>query len=250
MIDLTIAGLTPTQSKCYGQLAQLPLTQPVVLAGLIDESRTNTYKILESLEDLGLAVKLSIKNKIHYKAENPTKLISLAQKRKEDMLSKEANFENNIKDLTNQFFRANNQPGIRYYQGKEEIKEIFQDMLDEKQDIKLFRSTLDNSFLPNDFFIQFKKKRANIGINTELIGPPPPEEADSKNDNSYKIKRYTLPKDVYNLASEINVYGDKTAIISYGTEAFGVVINSKQIATSLSQLFDLVKLSSSKNSLN
>ncbi len=49
-------------------------------------------------------------------------------------------------------------------------------------------------------------------------------------------------KDKYDAPVEIDIFGNKVAILSFGDELIGMIIESKQIASSLRQLFILATL--------
>ncbi|MBA3679326.1 hypothetical protein H0W80_04025 [Candidatus Saccharibacteria bacterium] len=51
----------------------------------------------------------------------------------------------------------------------------------------------------------------------------------------FPIGEYTEPVNWY-------TYGDKTAIISFGTEVVGTIIESPQIAAAMRQLFTFIQL--------
>lgn len=242
MIDLSAAGLSPTESKCYFELVKQAHIVPSLFSKTIGESRTNTYKVLDSLADKGLAEKYEYKNKLRYRATNPQKLLELARKNRETLLQKEKIMENHVKNLQIEFFQTSEQPGIQFYQGKESIKEVFDDMLAQQQDIYLLRSPYDNNFMGKTFYDDFKKKRAQKGINTYIFSTDIP----SANHNAAKDRidnmfRTWLPASSYDSAVEWNIYGNKVTIISYGKEAFATVIESPQIADSLRQILKAMK---------
>ena len=49
-----------------------------------------------------------------------------------------------------------------------------------------------------------------------------------------------------NTTLEIDIYGNKVALLSFGKELIGTIIESKQIAEALKQIFDLAKLGAKK----
>ena len=77
MINLSAAGLNPTEAHVYQVLLSKKEWKPADLAKNVGESRTNMYKILDKLTALELAIKFDKSNKIHYRATNPTRWYSL-----------------------------------------------------------------------------------------------------------------------------------------------------------------------------
>jgi sugar-specific transcriptional regulator TrmB len=243
MTNLTAAGLSATEARCYEQLLTKTDWQPADLAQTVGEARTNVYKVLDRLVALGLAEKFDRAKKIHYRAGNPQLLLEMAQAKRQAMLEHETALQEQVGHLTKQYFMVADQPGVRFYQGKERIQAVFEDMLATKQDIYLIRSPYDDRFYDEAFFDSFKKRRASLGINTHIISPDIPSSVhDPIHDRLHNMFRAWVPADAYTAPVEWDIYSDKVAIISYGQEAFATVLESPQIAESLRQLFKLVEV--------
>lgn len=243
MIELTAAGLTASESKCYTELVRHTDIAPTQLAKAIGQTRTNTYKLLDSLVASGLAEKFEYKNKLRYRAANPQRLLELARERREEMLNQEKVMESHVSNLQKEYFQVSEQPGIRFYQGKDSIGTVFEDMIKTGKDIYLLRSPHDTEFMGKDFYINFKKRRALAGINTYIYSADIESAThDPKADRLNNMFRTWLPADAYTAAVEWNIYDNKVAIISYGKEAFATVIESPQIAESLRQILTMKKV--------
>lgn len=245
MNDLTAAGLTKTEANCYQQLLTQADWLPAQLALSVGEARTNIYKILDKLVSMGLAEKFDSSKKIHYRACSPQLLLGMAQQKRQDMLQSEQLLQEQVKHLTKQYFMVSDQPGVRFFQGSDSIKSVFDDMLQTKQDIYLIRSPHDEQFYSADFFTDFKKKRAKLQINTHILSPDVPSSVHNPvHDRLHNMFRTWVPKDAYTAPVEWNIYGNKIAIISYGQEAFATVLDSPQVAESLRQLFRIISIKS------
>lgn len=235
-------GLNNGQAKAYLALTQYGSMPANELSQKINESRTNTYKILETLEQIDLVTKADQNKKLHFKANNPTKLEDLALKKRNQVLKHEQEIKNAMPALLNFFYTYSEQPGVRFFQGKDGLKHIFDDMLRTRQDIYLVRSTHDVSFYDNNFYKEFQKKRAKLGIKTHALTPDVSSaNHDPEKDKSNLFERTWMPKNDYTGASEWNVYGSKLAIISYGEEGIGMIIESPIVADSFRQLFGIMK---------
>lgn len=239
---LTNIGLTDSQAKAYLFLIQYGATAPPIIAERIGENRSNAYKVLDRLVALGLATKGTQGKKITYAAANPANLETLARKHRNKALDQEKKVKDAMPTLLNFFYTYSEQPGVRFFQGRDGIKEIFQDMLRTKQDIYLIRSPADVAFYDEEFFEWFKKKRAQLGIITHALTPDVPSATHNPAiDTANLFNRTWLPAEAYDGAAEWNVYGSKLAIISYGEEAIGMIIESPFIAQSFRQLFGIMR---------
>jgi sugar-specific transcriptional regulator TrmB len=231
---LTSIGLTQSQAKAYLVLVQYGSVAPPELALRTKETRTNAYKILDRLVDLGLALKEPGNKKMIYRANNPIALEALAKKARDEALERESKVKSSLPTLLSFFYTYSEQPGVRFFQGAEGLKEIFNDMLRTRQTIYLVRSPDDIKFYDADFFQKFKDRRAKLGIKTYALTPDLPGINHNKSiDEKNLFTRTWLPSGAYDSSVEWDVYGDKLAIISYGEEAIGA---------SFKQLFNLMQL--------
>ena len=240
-------GLNTTQAKAYLALIKNGSLTPPVLAAKIGETRTNSYAVLDKLVELGLAKKTDKNKKFSYRVENPIALEKLATRHRTEALQREKQVKDAMPALLNFFYTFSDQPGVRFFQGVEGIKEIYNDTLRTRQDIYLLRSPHDSDFMSHDYFISYKSQRAKLGITTYVLSPDVPsairdKEVDTKN----KVKRTWLPKGAYTAPVELDIYGNKVALISFGEEAMGTIIESPQIADAMKQLFALVQAGAQK----
>jgi sugar-specific transcriptional regulator TrmB len=248
---LVSIGLTKSQAKAYIALVQNGSLTPPELAKKNNETRTNAYKLLDRLVELELATKSEDTKKLIYRVSNPVALETLAKKNRNQALEQENRIKQSMPTLLNFFYTYSEQPGVRFFQGKEGIKQIFDDMLRTRQNIYLIRSPSDDKFYDIEFFNKFRAQRAKLGITTYALTPkylPAIDRTKESADEVNKFLRTWLPVDSYTGSVEWDVYGNKVAIISYGEEAIGMIIESPQIAESMRQLFHLLQISYSNTS--
>ena len=234
-------GLTKPQALAYSALiANGPATAPAI-AARIGESRSNAYKILDRLCELELATKDQASTRLRYFPASPAILDQLIQKQAEVVRLRERKLQAELPQLLDTFFARSEQPGIRFYQGKEGIKQIYSDMLATGKTLYLMRSPADVDFYDADFFAELRKKRRLLNIKTIGITPDVSSaNHDPEIDAANLFERTWIPASAYTANVEWNISGDKVALISYGQEAMGIVIHSTQIAESFRQVFRLV----------
>jgi predicted transcriptional regulator len=242
MANLAAAGLSPTLTKAYTELIKQPSVAPAAFAASINETRTNGYKLLDELVSLGLAEKYEDKKKFRYRAQNPQRLLQLSQQRREEIIAQESVMAPQVENLTHEFFMVSDRPGVRFYQGKERIRDIYFEMLETGQDLYLIRSPHDITFYDKELYIELMKLRTEKGINTYALTPDVPSALhDPLTDRKNNFFRTWIRAEDYDAPVEWNISGNRVAIISYGKEAFATFIESAQIAASLRQLFRLLQ---------
>lgn len=234
-------GLNKTQAKAYLTLVQFGSLTPPELAKKTGETRTNAYTVLDRLVELGLAKKHDIAKKLQYRPENPIALEKLAQQGRDEALERERLVKGSMATLLNYFYTYSEQPGVRFYQGKDGIEAIYKDQLRTKQPLYIVRSWKDRDFFGKGVFNVWRKRPAAHGIPTIMLSP---DVEDANNDPELDKKllwsRTWMRKEDYTAPVEWDIYGDKVSIISFGEEAIGMIIESPQIAEAMRQMFKLM----------
>ena len=244
-MDTTIlrqAGLTESQAKGYLALIEYGSLTPTELAEKTGESRTNGYAIADKLVAVGLATKKDDSKKAVYTASHPSALESLAEKRRKVVMRNEQAVKQGISPLIDLFYRHSELPGARTLQGIDGIKEVYSDTLREMTDIYLWRTTADAPLLGNDYYNEYRKQRAEAGIATYAITPDAMisrHHVKNNEDSLYNYHRTFIPANGYTAAVEIDVYGDKVAMIAFGETQMAIIITSPLIAEGLRQIIKL-----------
>jgi sugar-specific transcriptional regulator TrmB len=239
-------GLSKSQAETYLVLIEKGQLTPPQVADLTHESRTNTYMILQKLDNLGLVEKVTSSKKLAYQPLNPIALEKLAEDHRIETVNSEQQIKQNMPQMLSYFYSFTEKPGIRLLQGLDGLKEIYQDTLRTKEDIYFMRTPVEVKFLGEDFFEEYKKKRAALGITTHAYTVGPPTLRRSYDDKLNKMVRTWIELDSYTAPVEINVYGSKVSYLVYGDEVMGVIIQSQQIADSMRQMFKMIESKKSK----
>ena len=235
-------GLTKSQAIAYAVLIKNSPCSPPALAKLIQESRTNTYKLLDSLEALELVNRDTSSKKIQYWANNPTALSKLVEKRKETAALLDRKLEAQLPTLLNYYLQHTELPGVRYYQGQNGLKQIYLDQIATKEDIYIIRPHYNLDAFDFDYMTDIRRMAREAGIKRYAITPDRPlAPKNYKASDPYMLlERTWMHSSDYTSPVEWNAYGDKIAIMSFGKEVIGLIIDSPQIAESLKQLYRLV----------
>lgn len=242
------AGLTKAEATIYIILVKNSPASPPRLADLANESRTNTYKLLDSLETKGLVSRDGTQKKLRYWANNPSNLLDLLKKQRTEVEAVEKRYQDSLPAMIDEYFTYSEQPSIRYFHGIDGIKQIYQDHLATGQPVTYIHSeSLIRSFGVDNLHLirnQYPKK----GIHRHLFYPDitpilDPHESKTPVDESDRIMLATrtwLDENDLVEPVEWSVYGNKLSIISLGTESIGMIIESPQIAASFKEILDLL----------
>lgn len=236
-------GLNDSQAKMYLVLIRGGLMTPPEIAEATQETRTNAYTVLDRLQELGLVRRTKKGKKLAYEPENPIALERLMEQKRKEVHSAEQQVKASMPALLNYFYTYQNRPGVRYFEGKAGITELYLDQLRTKQDIYFVRSSGDINLLGNKLY-EIIDKRHELGLKVHGIEPADPKDMEYAHTNDERLGREMawFPKSTYNEPVNIYIYGNKVAIISYAEETIGVLIESPQIAAAFRQLHTIVKV--------
>lgn len=243
MIDLSAAGLTETESKCYIALLSREEWLPSELAKHISETRTNIYKVLDSLVELGLAKKFDKNKKLHYIAQNPSRLLELSRQAKLAQENAEKELETHAQSLLSEYIKVHEQPGIRYYQGQAEIREIFEEVAKAKEEVVFVHTKAGADYYGFETMHRLRMLAVNNKVTRRALTPDGIEATKDhkKTDPLVLLERTWMKRSDYTAPVEWGAFDNKVYLIAYGEDALGLVIESQPVADSFKQLFSLLE---------
>jgi sugar-specific transcriptional regulator TrmB len=243
MIDLSAAGLTKTEAKCYLALLEKQEWKPAELARYVQESRTNCYKLLDKLVEYGLAERFDKAKKLHYRAANPTQLLVRSRELRAAREAAEKELEVETQNLTQEFYKINEQPGVQYFQGETEIKQIFEAIADSKEEVVFINTKAGIDFYGFPTMHNLRMLAPHKKVKRRALTPDIAEAPKDYKDKDplVLLRRTWLKESDYTNPVEWGAFGNKLYLISYGKEALGLLIESQQIADSFKELFKLLE---------
>ncbi len=239
------AGLAENQAKVYlALLAKGDLT-PAQLAKETGETRPNIYVIADKLTTLGLIARRENYKKAIYKANHPSSLETLAEKRRKITMRNEQEVKQGLSPLIDMFYTLREEPGARTVQGQEGIQEVFNDILRTREDIYYLRAFSKHQITPSLFWNEYKQKRQEIGIRTYAIAPVDENASvyiTGGLDKKQNIHRTFYPDNIYDQPVEIEAYGNKVVFIAYGETQMTTIITSPPVAEAMREVFKMLQL--------
>lgn len=236
-------GLGKKEADLYLQMLAVGPQPASVLARKMALPRSSVQFLAETLVKKGIASKMKRRNTTSYQPINPEHLIRILEGKKSEFLSEYEQKSRDIdavipelKQLQGQLF---SRPQMRFYEGKEGIKMVFEDTLTAKEPIRaLVNFEERNQYLP-EYFKDYYKRRVERGIFLRAIYPNSAFGLDRRlHDQECNRESLLIDKDKYKWLPEIQFYDDKVTIAS-GTEMVGVIIEGKEISQAMKVLFDL-----------
>lgn len=221
-----ISGLEQKEFDTYKHLLSLKRATVLELANISGEKRANLYRILDSLRKKRLVSEIYEDKKHYYIAESPKVLMDFVNKQKEKVQALLPELESVEKE-------ALERPKIKFYEGKEGIKTLYDELLEERQEMLAFawpEKILDKIDSHNDFV----KKRLKYKIHARTIYPD--TRAAHQRNTGLKESRYS--KHLKSFDSAFIISGNKVVTYSLKRWITGVLIDNKEIAEGMRAIFD------------
>lgn len=240
--DLEALGLSEVEGKVYLALLELGGAFVSTLARHAHLPRVNCYHTLENLTRRGLVSFISKGNIRYFSAEPPQKLVNdiqekakLAQKILPELLS-----------MTNTLAFK---PKIKYFEGREGIKNIFEDILKAKKELLGYSNLKALAICYGEDLQRYALQKIQKKIKTRIICPSSQEAFEFA--NTYYPANF--PKELLEIMfvnpqefwfeHEITIYDDKVAVISLSPdEQIGMIFESPVYARSQTAIFNLAWL--------
>lgn len=238
-------GLSSKEAEIYQILLKIGVTPAKAVVLEADMPRGTVYEILEQLTQKRLIEQFqNEKNITLFRARHPYAMKEFIESQKEKISQTEVKLDSLFPDFINLYNQTQNRPGVKFYEGVEGIKKVYENILKENKNFLLIRASFEPTYekeIVPAILDDFIKQRVKNNISVTAITSQQTQAHPEKDKNNLFERQWVAPE-LYNSPVEINIYGDKVAFLSFGKEVVGMIIESQQIAESLRQVFNLAKI--------
>lgn len=228
-------GLTQDQAQVYIAGLELPQATIQDLARLSGVKRTTIYSFIDELIDNGFIVRKKKNKRFLYSSVQPKLLLEMEKARLRDLV------ETTIPELEALTNSKKNKPSVFYFEGKTGIQEVYADMLKERKPIlELEDLEAIRNILPKSFYDYFPAERARRNITLKTISRNSKVGRDFTQKNN-ALLRETKFVDSAEWKTDINIYGNKVAIMSFRSAVpYCVLIEDENIADTLRSAWEMM----------
>ena len=208
------------------------------LAKFAGTKRSTTYEILEKLKEKGLVSFSRKKNKKFFIAEDPEKILRIIEKEKEEVLKKEEEMISALPKLKALTKKDTTVPLVKYYEGKENVWNIPEDLIRSEQDAWIITpGKIYEFFGMNRFIKNIVLKRKRLGTKANIITDHNPENIKAwKMNESFREYRF-MPKEI-EMNAVVYIYANKISIIFLKDPLSGITIENKELFLIFKFMFD------------
>lgn len=238
---LTTLGLTNPQALAYLLLMETGEVKPTVLAGAQNVTRTNAYKILDSLVELGLAEKIDEHKKYVYRPTNPAALAAMAQDFRAQATQREETAHQLMHELLDRYYEHADKLSIETFYGKTNVFQAYRRQIALQEDLYFIRTNADIPAMGFQNMHEIRVAPSRHG--TRRFGLLA-TAADSPVSNEQHVRSNLTPtyfsRDNYTAPVEWSVTASSLLIISYGHEPQAVLITDPLVALAFRQIWELL----------
>lgn len=232
-------GLDAKQSKLYIaglKLGTAPASEYSKAAHL---NRITSYNLLEEMVHKGY---FTVVRKVRAKWYAPVSPEYVALEARKNVQALERALPE-LRSLQGSTYRK---PRVRFFEGWEGVRHVYEDTLTAGSDILNFaNSAVIRQFWPN-YDDEYVAERVRHGIRLRGIAPDDAVGRRVHGDDLEKMREIRLvPAKDFDFTNDINIYDHKVAICSFDAggkndkDMFGVIIESKEVAHTQRQIFEM-----------
>ncbi|MCF7871492.1 hypothetical protein K9L97_00480 [Candidatus Woesearchaeota archaeon] len=234
---LVKAGLTPQESKVYLHLIELGTTSAGPLIKKAGLHRAVVYNLLDLLINKGLVSYIIKRKKKYFQAEAFNKLTEFIKNKKSELEKQEEEIQRIIPEME-KIRSVGQQLEGAVYEGKNGLKNIFEDIIKQKNHFYVWGASGSFKKLFPTYFNNFHKTRIKLKISMSIIFSEKIRiEQREQELQSCKIKYIS---DEYINPSTTYVYGSRVVIIHWSEKPLAFMIKQQEIAEAYKKYFKLL----------
>lgn len=228
-------NLTKREASVYVELLELGETTIEQISRKSKIKRTTVYDVVEALKEKGLIGTTKRKKRTLYYAEDPRILENQLEEKKIVLTSV-------LPQLLSMASFIDKKPSIKYFEGIEGIKNVYQDTLNYPgQEILMWGATdvfkyFDEEYMWNYYLKKRIEKKIwlrGIGQNLEIV-----KNIKSKDKGQLRETRICNSDELL-FEVEINLYGKRKIGVMSFKEQIGLIIESEKIYNTLKSIFEI-----------
>lgn len=233
-IVLKNIGLSKSEAKIYLSLLELGEANLKEIADKAGIPRTSLYTPVRNLTEKGIVEFYKKKGRRYYLASPPEKVLRLYE-------TSLHVFEDNMGGFRKVMGGVDKKPQVRFFEGKEGIKLILNEILEEKRPFLAITCIEDMEKIAHDYFEDFIERRIKQNLKVKLLTNRSRDSQIFKDTDAKELRETRFVPREYRFDTANYIFGDKVAILSLKREpVFALFIEDEAIAGTHRMYFDLI----------
>jgi sugar-specific transcriptional regulator TrmB len=246
--SLIAAGLSEAQAQVYLYLLTSGTSSPPACAKGVGMTRTNAYKVLDTLEEMGLALKSEHRGKIIYSPANPSALTELVAEKRNQIIALEKNVKIAMNDLQRKYYKNAGLSDISIVEGTEAMVALYEAQATQSNAIYFIKSRADIPFFGFETLDRLRKLPAEHGALRFGITADVPEASRNPSiDARTNLTRTWMNRESYESPVEWTVAGDELLIHIFEGDGRSICIKDSTVASAFTEVWKLLDVSLRSN---
>lgn len=227
-------GLKDKKADVYLAALEFGSATVIAISKKAGVKRTTCYDILVDLIEMGLISETSKGKKRLFVGEDPEEI-------KKDLENKEKLFSEILPQLKSIHNIIGTKPKIRFYEGREGLREVYNDTLKYSTEILAFASEDVARVLGGEWAENYIQKRVKKGIYVRAVAPDTKivREYIGKDRDQSRTSKLVNPEK-YPFSIEINIYGHQKVALMSSREEMGLIIEGGEVYKTMKSIFELL----------
>ncbi len=235
---MDIMGFSDKKARIYLALLESGEAQVTYLARKCGLKRTTIYNILPELQEEGLIKTTKHRGRTTYYVDDTRDLERVIETK-----------SRGLQELLPELKKVQNvlsiRPKIVLYESEGGMKQLYQEILDTVSpgDKILTYIGLENfdNFISSEVLNDYVSQRIAKKVVNRVIALPNEKSEELLRSSEAELREMRIAKDSKELfSSDMKIFGNKVAFLSYKENFFSVVLESKEISTMLRSAFNIM----------
>lgn len=241
---LISTGLTKLQAQAYALLIEHGQLTPPQVATRLKITRTNAYKLLDKLAELGLVIKKDVRKKFAYSPNNPLALANMIAAERNTITAREQAVRDVTSKLLAQYYEHTEKPTVQMVSGRQEVADAYRAQINQSEDVYFIRTRMDIPSLGFDTMHEIRTMPGHhgnmrYGINPDITKGKVNPDADKR---GHLVRTWVRHED-YDAPVEWSISGSSLLIVLFGDEPHAITIINPIVAQAFLQLWKLLDTS-------
>jgi len=221
-------GLTENEATVYLTLLNHGASPAGVITSKSGIHRRSVYDAIDRLIEKGLVGYIKNNNVKIYEAANPKQLLEIMKRKEDDV-------KNIMPQLEGIYNQTKEKKETLFYKGKEGIKNIFDDQINEKKEIMIIGASSQAYETLKYYLPHYERARVAKKIKVKILF-----------DNTAKKQKFKIPLSEIRYLNNssgptaINIYSDRVALIIWTEKPYAILIKDSDVAESYKKYFEVM----------
>lgn len=231
-------GLNEKEAAIYLALLQVENSSVADIAKKTKLKRPTAYFVIEGLEKKGLISEVHVAKKVHYAAEPPERLVTFVERQKVVFDEKASRLKDIIPQIKSIQREQGERPIIKFFDGRDgaiSAYEEFYEAVDGNEEMQGYY-LYDRDLIDSEFNEKERGKFYKNRVNKKIV--PTTVYSRKAGDIMFDTpgNRVRINGEKYPILTDITIVGDKILVSTLGHRVSSILIESKDLAVTLSSL--------------